>query len=88
MKNETHSKLYKEYCEVKRKIGIYQRRIQIEKGFHWDIWEEDSPEVFYTCRRQIIDDYRYFLKKYHEQTKELKKLIYLSQKEFNEKRTS
>lgn len=87
-KNEEHSELIKEYQRIKERIGIYLRRIKIDKDFLsravFDPWGEyESYEEQLNYLQSELDDDKFLFNTYSKEAKELKLQIKDEQRRYS-----
>lgn len=83
IKNKEHSDLYYKYQQLVGRINHCLISIQVEKNHNWDIWCDESPELFLKLKKQSIGDYRHMLNSMVKESKYLKQAIKNSNKNYN-----
>ena len=86
-KNKEHSDLIRKYDAIKSLIGLYLRRIKIDKDFLskavFDPWGEyDSFENQLRYLQSILDDDRFLFNTYSKEARELKIQIKEAQRKY------
>lgn len=78
MKNLLHSELDKQYRELKRRITSALYMLEDAKREEWDIWSRYDKDEFYRIKASDIRTKKEILKVMHKQAKEMKMLIWQS----------
>ena len=79
LKNKEHSKLHKEYIEVKRRLTSDFYMLEFYRHLTWDEYEFPEKRDYETYRFSMISETKFHIKERIKLCINLKKQIYISQ---------